>query len=373
MTNLRESQIPTTFNVIFLGTTGTFRLDPTEGNNTVENAASLQGATAGSAANPLYSRIVEFSPGSTGFGLGNSTAYDTNNNAVGGGETFRIDGGPDQTFDASVVYNSTITYTDGTTASISAVIFQDTAGRVYLAPEITANSDQIALEAKPIQSISLDTLTQNPFLSGGLAANREAGNFAVCFTRGTRLLTPHGYVAIEELRPGDLLTTVDNGSRPVEWIGSTQIATGDALDAQGMRPVRLRQGHHGLMRDVLVSPQHCVAVGNSFVRARHLAEIPGAGARVARGVKQVEYFHVLCAQHEVLIAEGMHTESFYPGPQAVRALGAQALAGLERIVPCLADGNEGAALAVLGPRARPILRRRDVCDVPHHEDLAALS
>ncbi len=365
--------MPTTFNVIFLGTTGNFRLDPTEGNNTVENAPSLQGATAGSAANPLSERIVEFSPGSTGFGLGNSSAYDTNNNAVGGGETFRIDGGPDQTFDASVVYNSTITYTDGTTASISAVIFQDTAGRVYLAPEITANSDQLALDAKPIQSISLDTLTQNPFISGGLSANRQAGNFAVCFTRGTRLLTPGGYVAIDALRPGDLVTTVDNGSRPVEWIGSTQIATGDALDAQGMRPIRLRHGHHGLTRDVLVSPQHCIAVGDNFVRARHLAEISGAGARVARGVTQVEYFHVLCAQHEVLIAEGMQTESFYPGPQAVRALGAQALAGLERLLPGLSEGDEGAALAALGPTARPILRRRDVCDVPHHEDLVAFS
>ncbi len=365
--------MPTTFNVIFLGAAENFRLDPIEGNNWVENAPLLEGATAGNAANPLYENIVEFSPGSTGFGRGNPIAYDTNNNAVGGGETFRINGGPNQKFDASVVYNSTITYTDGTTAQISAVVFQDTDGRVYLAPEITANSDQRALDAKPIQSISLDTLTRDPFISGGLNANRQAGNFAVCFTRGTRLLTPGGYVAIDALRPGDLVSTVDNGSRPVEWIGSTRIATVDALDAQGMRPIRLRQGHHGLTRDILVSPQHCVAVGDNFVRARHLAEIPGAGARVARGVTQVEYFHVLCAQHEVLIAEGMHTESFYPGPQAVRALGSRALAGLERLLPGLSEGDEGAALAALGPTARPILRRRDVCDVPHHEDLVALS
>jgi hypothetical protein len=365
--------MPTTFNVFFLGSTGGFRLDPTEGNSTVENAPSLQGATAGSAGNPLFNRIVEFSPGSTGFGGGNSTAYDTDNNAVGGGETFRINGGPNQTFDASVVYNSTITYTDGTTASITAVIFQDTNGNVYLAPEFTANADQVALEAKPIQSISLGSLTQNPFQSTGLTANRQAGNFAVCFTRGTRLLTPRGYVAINELRPGDLLTTVDNGSRPVEWIGSTQMATGDALDAQKMRPIRLRQGHHGLTRDILVSPQHCVAVGDSFVRARHLAEIPGAGARVACGVSQVEYFHVLCARHEVLIAEGMHTESFYPGPQAIRALGSRAFAELARIIPGLSDGDDSAASAAIGPTARPILRRRDVCGVSHHEDLATLS
>ncbi len=206
-----------------------------------------------------------------------------------------------------------------------------------------------------------------------MTGSRQAGNFAVCFTRGTRLLTPRGYVPIEELCPGDLLTTVDNGSSPVEWIGSTQMATGDTLDAYNMRPIRVRRGHHGLTRDIMVSPQHCVAVGDNFVRARHLAEIPGAGARVAYGVARVEYFHVLCARHEVLIAEGMQTESFYPGPQAMGALGSQAFAELERILPDLSGGGSSAALASIGPTARPILRRRDVRCVSHHEDLVAIA
>lgn len=365
--------MPTTFNVFFLGNTGSFRLDPREGNSRVENAADLEGASAGSVASPLHSRIAEFSPGSTGFNLGRAGAYDTNNNAVGGGETFRIDGGSDQTFDASVVYNSTLTYTDGTTASITAVVFQDTDGNVYLAPEITANADQAALEAKPIQSITLGSLTQDPFRSTGLNADRQAGNFVICFTRGTRLLTPGGYVPICELRPGDLLTTADNGSRPVEWIGRTQVSAKDLADAPNMRPIRLRQGHHGLMRDILVSPQHCVAVGDSFVRASHLAELPGSGARVAQGVSEVEYIHVLCERHEVLIAEGMHTESFYPGPQAMRTLGPQALAELQRILPGLLDGDDSAAAAAIGPTARRILQRRDIRDVFHHEDLVALA
>lgn len=142
--------MPTTFNVFFLGSTGNFWLDSTEGNSTVENAASLQGASVGSATNPLFSRIVQFSPGSTGFGNGNSTAYDTDNNAVGGGETFRINGGADQTFDASVVYNSTITYTDGTTASISVVVFK---------PPTETYTLRRSLRPTPIRP----RLRQNPF------------------------------------------------------------------------------------------------------------------------------------------------------------------------------------------------------------------
>ncbi|WP_299564934.1 Hint domain-containing protein [uncultured Sulfitobacter sp.] len=365
--------MPTTFNVFFLGNTGGLRIDPIEGNNVVENAPLLQGTTFGSVGNPLLNNIAQFSPGSTGFAGGNSNAYDTNNAAVAGGETFRIDGGPDQTFDASVVYNATLTYSDGTTGSITAVVFQATNGNLYLAPEFSANADQAALEAKPIQSISLDLLTLDPFLSGGLNADRQSSDFAVCFTRGTRLLTPRGYTAIEALRPGDLLTTADNGCRPIEWVGSTKVSAEDLIASPSMRPVRIRQGHHGLVRDIMVSPQHCVAVGDNFLRAKYLTDIPGAGARVARGVSQVEYFHVLCERHEMLIAEGMHTESFYPGPQAMRALGSQAFTELGQLAPCLLSSDAGEAARAIGPTARPVLRRRDIRGVSHHNDLVALA
>ncbi|SEK39244.1 Hint domain-containing protein [Roseovarius nanhaiticus] len=366
--------MPTTFNVFFLGSTGNFRLDPFEGNNTVENAAGLQGASSGSTANPLSSRIVEFSPGSTGFGGGNSTIYDTNNNAAGGGgDTFRINGGPDQIFDASAVYDSVITYEDGTTAQISAVIIQDTNGNVYLAPEFSANADQAALEAQPIRSINIGRLTDGQTQYAGLTANREAGNFAICFTRRTRLLTPGGYVAIEDIRPGDMICTVDNGPQRVEWAGSTMLSA-EGMKAQGnLRPVRLRQGHYGLTRDVLVSPQHCVTVGDSFVRARHLAEISGAGARIARGVKRVKYYHLLCEQHQVLIAEGMHTESFYPGPNAIGALGPEAVAGLERAVPGLVQNGLRHGADPIGPTARPILKRHELRDVFDREALLAVA
>ncbi len=123
----------------------------------------------------------------------------------------------------------------------------------------------------------------------------------------------------------------------------------------------------------MVSPQHCVVVGDSFVRARHLAEIPGSGARVAQGVTRVEYFHVLCEQHQVLIAEGMHTESFHPGPNALRALGGDALARLKSVVPGLLQGGKMHEAKLIGPTARPVLRRRDLCGVPHHDELSALA
>ena len=163
--------MPTTFNVFSLGVQAL--IDPSEGNETAENASALVGQTFGSAAAPLHQNIQELSPGSTGFGGGNAAAYDQDGNVST--ETFRIDGGGDQTFDATAGYNVTINYSDGTSASITGVIFQDTAGNTYLAPEFSSNTDQTALEAKAIESITIDSLFNGTF--SGMTGDRVAGTY----------------------------------------------------------------------------------------------------------------------------------------------------------------------------------------------------
>lgn len=158
----------TTFSVLYLGTAAA--LDPTEGNVTVENAATIVGVTYGSAGSPLYNNTHTFSPGS--YAGGDGTAYDLNNSVAN--DTFRIDGGALQTFDSLSVYNATITYANGTTATITAAVMQDTAGRLYLVPETTYNADQIALEAMPITSLRLDSIDM---ASANMAADRYAADF----------------------------------------------------------------------------------------------------------------------------------------------------------------------------------------------------
>jgi len=129
--------MPTTFNVISLGNFAS--IDPTEGNTQSENAASLVGQTFGGVGDALVNDIQSFSSTGVGFGGGTSNAYDMNNSASN--DTFSINGGPTQTFDGTAVYNATITYIDGSTATISAVVFQDTDGNTYLAPEFSANAN----------------------------------------------------------------------------------------------------------------------------------------------------------------------------------------------------------------------------------------
>jgi len=163
----------TTFDVLHLGNFAS--IDPTEGNEFAENASVLVGETIGGPGAPVYNTIRSFSPGTTGFAGGQSAVYEQDNTVSN--DTFSIDGAADQTFDAVNVYNITLTYTDGTTATITGVVFQDTAGNTYLAPETTNNADQAALEAKPIESLSIDSFINSP--NNGLTGDRVAGNYVV--------------------------------------------------------------------------------------------------------------------------------------------------------------------------------------------------
>ena len=120
-------RMPTTFNVISLGVLAD--IDTAEGNTTAENAAALVGLTFGDATSPLVDSFVTLSEGSVPFDSDGNTFYDMNDPTP---ETFSIDGGADQGFDGTSVYSATITYTDGTTATISAV--SSTSVRFFFSP-----------------------------------------------------------------------------------------------------------------------------------------------------------------------------------------------------------------------------------------------
>lgn len=184
-----------------------------------------------------------------------------------------------------------------------------------------------------------------------------------CFAAGTRIATPTGEVAVESLRAGDMVWTLDGGAAPVLWAGGRHL-DGEALSGlPDLRPVVIRAGAFGLHDEVMVSPQHAILVdtkdGERLVRARHLAESGDGRARVARGKKQVDYHHLLLPRHAILRANGLLTESMYPGPMALTALGPAVRLEIAMALPWLAPALFGLAdvAEVYGPTARPVARR----------------
>lgn len=351
--------MPTTFTVFQLGVRAD--IDTTEGNNVAENAGALVGLTFGGVGNPLFQSAAIFSPGTGGFAGGTNNAYDQDNAPA---ENFRINGGANQVFDGSAVYNATLTYTDGTTAEITAVLFQDTAGRTYLAPEFSSNADQAALQAKAIRSLTLNSVSNSD--NAGLNADRQVWSTVVtCFTPGTPILTPDGERMIETLAAGDLVVTRDHGAQPIRWIGRTRTRAAGKL-----APVRISAGALGdglPARDIRVSRQHRMMLrsrvaerifGEEEILVPAISLVGQPGIEVATDAPEVEYLHILLDRHEIVFAAGAPSETLFAGPHAREAMGPEAVEEIETLFPGILDKSAVPARPLhRGPKVRKMLER----------------
>lgn len=187
----------------------------------------------------------------------------------------------------------------------------------------------------------------------------------VCFAKGTMILTEKGDVPIERLSPGDMVITRDNGPQPLVWVASRKLGMSDLTRAPKLRPIRLAPDLIGAHAPLIVSPQHAVLFrtedgDEQLVRATHLARMRGGKARVMQGCRAVSYFHLAFEAHQIIFANGAATESFYPGPQAVSALAADARQEISALFPDLVPAR---AKDTYGAQARQITR---FCDLPDH-------
>lgn len=157
----------------------------------------------------------------------------------------------------------------------------------------------------------------------------------VCFTSGTAIRTPYGDALIDDLKVGDQVITADNGPQPITWIGRRQITHQQLLGNHRLYPILIKKGALGNARDLLVSRQHGMLLGQDHLaRAVHLTE-GTPGIRIAWGKRQVTYIHLMFESHQIIFSEGIPSESFYPGPLALGALSCAARSELITLFPQL--------------------------------------
>ncbi len=208
-------------------------------------------------------------------------------------------------------------------------------------------------ESITLQGISAAQMTPQQMFASGIP----------CFTSGTLIETAGGERRVEELRVGDLVRTRDHGLQPILWCSRRAVGPATLNRSPELRPIRLDGGWTGDARGLLVSPQHGVLVraraggGERLVRAVQLARLAGGKARVARGRSRVLYVHLLFRQHEIIYANGIPTESLYPGPRTLASLGSVDLLRLLARIPGLAGGDVRAAY---GAPCVPYLRGREL-------------
>ena len=182
----------------------------------------------------------------------------------------------------------------------------------------------------------------------------------ICFTPGTRIATDRGPVPVELIRPGDRLQTADDGFQPVIWDGRRTLGARDLAAAPNLRPILIQPGSVlGNAVPLLVSPQHRFVLrgdhlgdlrdaGEAFIRAKFLTELPRSRTRVAHGTRAITYIHLMTERHQVIFANDTATETFWPGPQALRALDSAARAEFFDLFPEVAG-----SISAIGSGLRP--------------------
>lgn len=165
----------------------------------------------------------------------------------------------------------------------------------------------------------------------GIALDPQQGGTA-CFCHGTQILTPEGPRPVETLRVGGLVRTRDHGAQRIRWTSPVELGPQGLAQQPHLHPIRIAAGALGdatPAEDLLVSPRQRVVVRSSVARslfgleevlvsARHLLGLPGITQdHRAQGVG---YVHLLLDRHELVLANGAWTETFYTEVEAMASL-----------------------------------------------------
>jgi hypothetical protein len=314
-------------NDTLLGGDGADNLDGGAGDDRLEGGAGVDSLDGGSGNDTL---IGGDGPDILTGGSGNDSILSDGLDAVFGGadaDTITIQPENDLLFGTVVNVDGGLTGDDNDTLDLSALIADGWSISSFIRLPDLGNV--------PILP------TGNPGFTGNVTLVKDGNfytinytdieNFAICFTPGTQIATAKGRRNVETLKVGDQVVTRDNGLQEIAWIGQRTLSQIDLMAAPQFQPVVVKANSFGdgvPMRDMalsanhrvlLASPEMSLMFGESEVLspAKYLVGREGVERQT---VNEVTYIHILFKQHEIILSDGMWTESFQPGAFSMRGL-----------------------------------------------------
>jgi hypothetical protein len=132
-----------------------------------------------------------------------------------------------------------------------------------------------------------------------------------CFLHGTRIRTPEGEIAVEDLAIGALVTTL-NGPLPVKWIGRQRFKKDSASWHWSVAPIRVARfalSDRYPRRDLYLSPHHSLLIDGFLIPVQWLVNGRSIVLDTLDESDVVDYFHIELETHEVVFAEGAPAET----------------------------------------------------------------
>ena len=234
-----------------------------------------------------------------------------------------------------------------------------------------------------LPDMNLTLSAMNLFPNGAIALKNvttTGGPILICFVAGTLIATPTGERAVESLRAGDLVLNLEGQAEALLWVGHRRLTPDELNRESRLWPVRIPAGLFGPGRPhspLSVSPQHRIWVEGwrvqlaagleaGLIAAQHLVD---CGASQARPAAAVDYYHLLFETHQIVLSNGLPSESLQPTGANLRDIAPEARAEFARLFP------EGLpAHLTLRPAAAPSLRAHEsrlvMADKPRDMPLA---
>jgi hypothetical protein len=168
-----------------------------------------------------------------------------------------------------------------------------------------------------------------------------------CFLRGTNVWTLHGYVPVENLRPGHEVFTLKRGRSKIKWVGRRVIdprALANPADALPVRIARSAFGEDSPRRDLFLSPDHSIYYDHALVPVKLL--VNGSSIAQEERDEPFEYFHIELDRHDVVAVDGVLAETYldlgnremFGGPGVVQFVPNERATWSDYAFPPLYDG-----------------------------------
>jgi len=184
---------------------------------------------------------------------------------------------------------------------------------------------------------------------------------AVCYLAGVQIETPEGSVAVEQIRVGDRITAIVDGtpqSREVIWTGSGHCRIDRTLpDDLAGYPVCIRKDALGAdmpTRDLYVTAEHGLLLDGHFIPARML--VNGHSIFYDKSREEYAFYHFETKEHSVVAADGVLSESYLDTGN--RAMFSVQSSRIDPVIGMLSwDRDAAAPLMTDRERVEPIYNR----------------
>ncbi|MEM7732142.1 MAG: Hint domain-containing protein [Pseudomonadota bacterium] len=222
----------------------------------------------------------------------------------------------------------------------------------------------LAMRKYSIRSLTADGGTKRSDQIGPAMPIFESAFSA--FAHGTIIATEHGPIAIEDLEPGMKVTTMNDTSEHIVWLGSmTLMPRSDAASAEDDQTsnslTRIMSDSFGVGRpqsDLMAGPGARILLrrparfsvsgdDRPLTPAAHMAD--GMNATQIVPPTPVTVYHLSLARHAIITANGIDAESFHPGAGFERNMGPNMLALFLSFFPHVKEARD------FGPLAHPRL------------------